>query len=271
MNKNQQAIGIFDSGMGGLTVMKEIVSKLPNENIVYFGDTARLPYGEKSPEAIIRFCVESIIFLMEQEIKLLVLACNTASSYAFNKLKTIFNIPIVEVIEPGVLKSIESTKNGKIAVLGTKATINSGSYKNKLQLYNASAEVYSIACPLFVPLAEEGLQNHPAAKLIAQEYLKELSEKEIDTLLLGCTHYPILKKIIQECLKEDINIVDSATACAEKASAALCEFNLKNSSLETGFHRFFVSDNPEKFRLLGQKFLGAEIAKVSLVPPFLAL
>lgn len=266
-----RAIGIFDSGMGGLTVMRQITSKLPNEKIVYFGDTARLPYGDKSPDAIIRYCVESIIFLMEQDIKLLVLACNTASSYAFHKLKTIFNIPIIEVIEPGAKRSLEETVNGKIAVLGTKATISSNSYRKKLEELNPKAEIHSIACPLFVPLAEEGMQDHPAAKLIAQEYLKELPQKGIDTLLLGCTHYPILERVIQECLGERIKIVDSAHACAERVVEVLRGQDLESDRQNRESYRFFVSDNPEKFRLLGQKFLGTEIAKVSLASPLLAL
>lgn len=266
--KREQAIGIFDSGFGGLTVMREVIRRLPNEKIVYFGDTARLPYGDKSPETIIRYTVESAIFLMEQNIKMLVVACNTASAHALHKLKTIFNIPIVEVIEPGAEKAVAVSKSGNITVLGTKATIYSNAYEKKIREKNHSACVHSIACPLFVPLVEEGMHNHKAATLIAEEYLKDLHTS--DTVLLGCTHYPILKNLIQTVVGEHVHVVDSATTCAEKVAQVLQENDL---SAENGpyEHDFFVSDNPEKFRHLGSKFLGAEIREVILASSLMSV
>jgi len=269
-SKREQAIGIFDSGFGGLTVMREVVRLLPHEKIVYFGDTARLPYGDKSPETIVRYTVESAIFLMEQNIKMLVVACNTASAHALSKLQTIFNIPIIEVIEPGAMKAADTSKTGKIAVLGTKATIQSGAYERKIRAFAPHSEVHSIACPLFVPFVEEGLHNHLAASLIAEHYLGNMHQHQIDTMLLGCTHYPILKDLIQKVVGDHVQIVDSATTCAEKVAKELCILDLKNSQNHPN-HEFFVSNNPEKFQLLGGKFLGAEISNVSLASSLMSV
>ncbi|MGK5594601.1 MAG: glutamate racemase [Parachlamydiaceae bacterium] len=265
MTQNEQAIGIFDSGLGGLTVMNEIAQVLPNEKLVYLGDTARLPYGDKDPEAIIRYTVENTLFLMEQGIKLLVIACNTATAYAINKLKSLFNIPIIGVIDPGVIKAVEVTKNNYIGILGTKGTIASRAYEHKILEKRPSATVISIACPLFVPLVEEGMQEHQATQLIIEEYLLPLKQHSIDTLLLGCTHYPILKPFIQRALGHRITIVDSATTCAHFVA-----ITLKEKLLEAPFtcpqpSQFFVTDNPEKFQLLGKKFLRTRMNQVSKI------
>lgn len=258
-------IALFDSGVGGLTVMKEVMRVLPHEDLIYFGDTARVPYGGKSSETIIRYAIESAIFLMQQQIKMLVIPCNTVSAYALDKLREIFKIPILGVIEPGVAKVIETTRGGRIAVLGTKATIQSGSYPAQIQRQLPHAFVSSIACPLFVPLVEEMFLSHAATKLIVQEYLKPLQEQKIDTLLLGCTHYPLLKHLIQEEVGPSVTIVDSATTCADTVAAMLQKQKLLRKPKKPGQHKFFVSDDPKKFQLLGQTFLGMPIEQVESI------
>lgn len=262
--KNEQAIGIFDSGIGGLTVMSQIAKQLPYEKILYLGDTARLPYGEKSPETVIRYTIENAIFLMEKNIKVLVIACNTATAFAIHKLHSIFNIPVVGVIEPGAEQAVRVTKNHHIAVIGTKGTIQSSAYEKKIRELNPNATIISKACPLFVPLVEEGLHKHEATSLIVHEYLSFLKREPIDTLLLGCTHYPILKDIIQSYLGSHIAIVDSASTCAEKVRKVLEENRLESSSKTPSAHRFFVTDNPEKFQITGKKFFPESIENISL-------
>lgn len=255
--KTRDRIGIFDSGLGGLTVMRAIREACPSENLIYFGDTARVPYGGKSPETIIRYSLESAIFLMEQDIKMLVIACNTASSYAVDKLKGVFNIPIIDVIEPGAERATSVTKNGHIGVLGTKATIQSGAYQKAIHKRLPDAQVYSYACPLFVPLTEERFLNHPATELIVKEYLEPLKKAQIDTLLLGCTHYPVLKPLIQKELP-GVQIVDSASTCAERVK------KLTTPSDQKGSLQFFVSDDPAKFQSIGPSFFGETIPNVEL-------
>jgi len=261
-SKQNQAIGIFDSGIGGLTVMQELMKRLPHEPLIYFGDTARLPYGEKSPEAIIRYSIENAIFLMEQNIKLLVIACNTASAFALEKLQKIFSIPILGVIEPGAENAVQSTRNQHIAVLGTKGTIKSGVYQREIEKKMPKARVVSIACPLFVPLVEERFFHHPAARLIVKEYLAPLHEQKVDTVLLGCTHYPLLKQLIMEELPSSLVIVDSASTCAEKVADILKLHHLANATDQKPYHRYFVSDDPKKFQSLGTDFLGSPIDHV---------
>jgi glutamate racemase len=258
-HKQNQAIGIFDSGLGGLTVMKEIINRLPQESVIYFGDTARVPYGEKSAEAITRYSIENAIFLMEHNIKVLVVACNTASAFALKKLQKIFSIPIVGVIEPGVERAISTTRNQNIAVLGTTGTIRSGVYQKEIENKMPNGQVISISCPLFVPLVEEKFFHHPATRLIIKEYLTPLKEQKVDTVLLGCTHYPLLKYLIMEELEKGIMIVDSASTCADKVAAILQTHQLFNELQQKPTHRYFVSDDPKKFQLLGQDFLGASI------------
>ena len=253
----RERIGIFDSGVGGLTVMRKIREKCPQESLVYYGDTARVPYGGKSAETILRYTVESSAFLMEQNIKALVIACNTASSYSLTRLKKIFNIPIVDVIGPGAEAATSATKNGRIAVLGTKATMASGAYQRAISQLLPQAFVLPVACPLLVPLVEERFHRHQAAELIVKEYLKEVKRAEIDTVLLGCTHYPILASLIQSELGKDIRLVDSASTCANRLAQLLKENKMEGKA--PAEMRFFVSDDPEKFRLIGRDFLGEEI------------
>jgi len=260
----ESAIGMFDSGVGGLTVMRQLAQTLPNENIVYFGDTARVPYGEKSRETIIRYSIENAIFLMQQNIKMLVIACNTASACAIDHLRQIFNIPIIGVIEPGAQSALKVSKTGRIAVIGTKGTVRSGAYQEEIQKKRADASVLSLACPLFVPLVEEQWLHHPAAKMIVQEYLEPIQKNQIDTLLLGCTHYPLLHHLIAEHIGPNISIVDSATACAQEVQRVLEAHGLLRESELLPTHRYFVSDDPEKFRAIGSQFFGGPLPSIDL-------
>jgi glutamate racemase len=264
MPKNNHAIGLFDSGVGGLTVLKEVIRALPKENIVYFADTARIPYGEKSRETIIRFSIENTIFLLEQNIKMLVVPCNTATAHAIDKLHQIFNIPIIGVVEPGAKKAVSVTKNGRIAVLGTRGTIKSGIYQREIKKRLPEAEVIAISCPLFVPLVEERMLSHPVTKLVIQEYLTPLKKASVDTLLLGCTHYPLLRKAIQEFMGEDVTIVDSASTCAEEVLLTLSHEKLHCDGQNDPKHHYYVSDDPQKFQQLGSEFLESPLTSVSL-------
>lgn len=260
---SSKSIGMFDSGVGGLTVMREVMKALPRESIVYLGDTAHYPYGDKSCETIIRYSIENAIFLMEQNIKMLVVPCNTATAYALEKLRKIFNIPVIGVIEPGAEKAVQVTHNKRIAVLATRATIQSGVYQREIQKRLPGVEVIAVACPLFVPLVEEKWMHHPAAKLVVKEYLKELCDKHVDTVLLGCTHYPLLRHIIQEEVGEDVAIVDSAMTCAEKVATVLAEQSLQAHCEQEAAHRYFVSEDPQKFQHHGSEILGIPIEPVS--------
>lgn len=258
-------IGMFDSGLGGLTVMQQLVRKLPHEHVVYFGDTARLPYGAKSPETIVRYSIENTVFLLQKNIKVLVVACNTASAHALDKLQQIFSIPVTGVIEPGADSAVKTTVNGRIGVLGTKGTIGSQCYEKAILKKAPKAQVFSMPCPLFVPLVEEDCVDHPATRLIVEEYLKPLKEQKIDTLLLGCTHYPLLKELIQKELGDKVSIVDSAVSCAENVSELLLSHGMKKSQETLPQYRYFVSDDPKKFQMLGSLFLGQSIHDVESI------
>jgi glutamate racemase len=260
----ERPIGMFDSGIGGLTVLNAIHELLPKEKLVYFADTARLPYGDKSAETVLRYSIENSIFLMEHWIKLLVIACNTASSVAVDKLRQLFNIPVIGVIEPGAKTAVSVSKSGRIAVLGTRGTIQSGAYQREILKINPHAHIELIACPLFVPLIEEGLHDHAATRLIVQDYLAPLQKTPIDTILLGCTHYLALADIIRETLDRDVEIVDSASTCAEHVSCVLHEKSLATASKETATPLYYASDNPEKFRKLGQKFMTKNLGEVKV-------
>jgi glutamate racemase len=258
------SIGIFDSGFGGLTVMKAIRTLLPHENIIYFGDTARLPYGTKSRETILRYSVENASFLIEQGIKILVVACHTACSFALEELKEKFDLPIVGVTTPMIEQVHRLSPRGKIAILGTHGTIASGSYQNAIQKIFPSAEVSALACQLLVYLVEEGYVNHPVTTTLIQEYLLPLKDKNIDTVVLGCTHFPLLQHQIEQALDPTIHVIDPAKFCAEFLQKLLKEKNLLNLDQKPGRYRFFVSDAPEKFRKLGNSFLGCPLEYVSL-------
>jgi glutamate racemase len=261
-----KAIGIFDSGVGGLTIVKEIQRFLPAERLVYFGDTARVPYGGKSPETIIRYSIESVSFLMKHSIKVLVIACNTVASHALVTLDKKFTLPIIDVIHPAAKIATQLTKSQHIAVIGTKATIRSEIYRKKIQEILPLAMVTEIPCPLFVPLIEEDFVDHPATRMIVKEYLKPIRNSTIDTLILGCTHYPFLSQIIRKEIGDKLHILDSAKACAEKLSQKLSEEKLLVNSTKQGSATFFVSEDPLKFRQFGEKFLGRTLEKVEFIP-----
>ena len=266
MDLRGNPIGVFDSGVGGLTVVKEIERLLPGERIIYFGDTARVPYGTKSKETVTRFSVENVKFLLKFKVKLIVVACNTSSSLALRALKQKFNLPLVGVITPGVLKAVSLSKNKRIGVIGTKATIASRVYEKTIKKISPSSMVFSQSCPLFVPLAEEGWLANKVAKDIAKEYLGYFKNKKIDTLIPGCTHYPLLKGVIKEVIGKKVMLVDSAgqTACAVKDTLSgknLLSLRKKRHSDS----RFFVSDEPAGFISIGQRFLGRSIRFVRKV------
>lgn len=262
---SNKAIGIFDSGIGGLTVAKEIFRLLPHEDVVYFGDTGRYPYGPRSPEIVRRFARQDVNFLLEQGVKFIVVACNTASSLAMGFVQRIYNIPMLGVIEPGAQGAIEKTAANRIGVIGTQGTINSKAYEKALRNRKSDLKITSKACPLFVALAEEGYIDKPATKLIAEEYLLDLKRKNIDTLILGCTHYPLLKQPIASIMGSSVRLIDSAEETAKATRQALSDLNLLSRSQSPAKRKFFVSDSPEKFKKLGQRFLGHRIGKVGLV------
>lgn len=258
-------IGIFDSGIGGLTVAKRIIAMLPNENIVYFGDTARVPYGTKSNETVIEYSFQDAQFLITQNVKLIIVACNTASSIAINKLKERFNIPIIGMIEPGTHLALESTKNGRIGIIGTDATINNKAYSSELNKGEKNLKIIEKPCPLFVPIAEEGWLDHEATKLIAREYLQDLIDFGVDTVILGCTHYPLLSGVIQEVMGDDVKLIDSGMAASLEVEDYLNGRGVRNDSNQLGTHKFYVSDLPTKFKLVAERFLGTEVKHIEKI------
>ncbi|MEW6507561.1 MAG: glutamate racemase [Bacteroidota bacterium] len=258
-------IGFFDSGIGGLTVVKAVSQLLPNENIVYFGDTARVPYGSKSNDTVVEYSLQAANFLLRKNIKLLVVACNTASSVALKDLKRFLTIPVIGMIEPGSKLALRESKNGKIGIIGTNATINNKAYSQEIKKLNPKIKVYEKACPLFVPIAEEGWIDHAATRMIAKEYLAELKTKKIDSLVLGCTHYPILKDVIQKEIGKSVKLVDSGTPAARLVEEYLNGRGLRNNSNQIGKKEFYVSDIPSKFRDMAERFLGKKITHLHKV------
>lgn len=261
MPNSSLPIGIFDSGVGGLTVMREVTRALPNEQVIYFGDTARLPYGNKSRETIIRFSLENARILCDKGIKLLVVACNTATAFALSELQAELPIPVIGVIAPGVQAAIQQTKTQDIAILGTRGTIASNAYQTAILHFQPLAKLHAIACPLFVPLVEEGFLDHPSAVLIAKHYLQPLRLSTVDTIILGCTHYPLLRSTIQQQIGERVAIIDSALACALEVQTQLKKHDLLASE-KLADHVYLVSDNPESFNRLGSSILGEPISSI---------
>ena len=268
----EKSIGIFDSGIGGLTVLKEIIKVLPYEHTIYLGDTARVPYGNKSPQTIKRYALEDAQFLITKGIKLLVIACNTASALSTSFLRGTLELPIVEVIEPGAKKAAQSTKAKKVGVIGTEATIKSGAYASHIKKINPGIEVVSRACPLFVPLVEETWDEGEDKSYLCElkmltvtRYLKALKESGIDALVLGCTHYPLLKDAIEKFIGTQVTLIDSAEATAAEVSRVLTKENLLNPSMVKGNHKYFVTDAAERFTALGARFLGAALGEVAEV------
>lgn len=247
-------IGIFDSGVGGLTVYKAIRAAFPSEDLIYFGDTARVPYGPKSHHTVIEYSVQNARFLLQKGIKALVVACNTASAVALPALQELAQIPVIGVIEPGAEMVAQLSQNQKIGVIGTEGTIRSGAYTQAILSLLPNAQVFSRACPLLVPLAEEGWLDHPVTRLVVKDCLGEYKEKGIDTLVLGCTHYPLLKALFAEELGAGVNLVDSADAIALHLKSILPPCDTQR----LGVDKFYVSDNEEKFHQLASRILGME-------------
>ena len=270
--KNSQApIGIFDSGVGGLTVAKRIFRLLPAEDVIYFGDTARYPYGPRSKEIVKKFSAQNINFLLSQKVKFIVAACNTASALALDDLvlwihrKKDHKIPMIGVIKPGAFASVKATRNGRIGVIGTLGTISSGAYQKAIHRINPQKKVYSVACPLFVALSEEGYINKEATYLIAQEYLEPLIKRKVDTLVLGCTHYPLLKKVISKIMGKEVKLIDSAEKTAIEVKKTLTQKGLLKRANKTPFRRFYVSDIPDRFVEVGERFLMDKITEVERI------
>ncbi len=261
---DNRPIGVFDSGVGGLTVVKEILKELPKEDIVYFGDTARVPYGSKSRATVLKFSIENTIILLHHNVKMIVVACNTSSSVSLEILKKNFRVPIIGVIEPGAKQAVRLTKNNRIGVIGTKGTISSGAYEKEIHRLNKRIKVSSASCPLFVPLVEEGWNQTQIAKEIAKIYLSPLKKSDIDTLILGCTHYPLLKNQIAKVLK-GVRLVDSARALAAQVRGILDASNIACSGNKKQDLQVYVSDEPESFARIGEKFLGRCIRSVKKV------
>jgi glutamate racemase len=260
--EKEKPIGVFDSGIGGLTVVKRLLSVLPRENIVYFGDTARVPYGSKSNDTVIDYSIQDTNFLLHKNVKAVVVACNTASSIALNELRKRFNVPVIGVIYPGAELAVRESKHGKIGVIGTRATINNKAYSEAIKKINSKIEVFEKACPLFVPIAEEGWTHHKATHEIAEEYLKELRENNIDTLVLGCTHYPILADVIQEVIGKNVKLIDSGIATAEVVRNEINRIGLETNSAVSGNLDLYVSDIPTTFKEVTELFLGKKIDEV---------
>ncbi|MBI4949544.1 MAG: glutamate racemase [Deltaproteobacteria bacterium] len=261
MTKNP--IGVFDSGIGGLTVLREITRLLPDENTIYLGDTARVPYGSKSKETIERYSFEVASFLMRHDIKFLVAACNTASALAVPKLTLKLGIPVLGVIEPGAKAAVSATRNKRIGVIGTEGTIRSGAYASAIKMIDPSVETFVKACPLFVPLVEEGWNEDDVTMLVAERYLLDLKNSGVDTLVLGCTHYPLLKDIISRVMGASVRLIDSAEATAVEVKRILSEKALLNSGANTT-HSFFVTDSPERFLAVGRRFYGEGLERAEL-------
>ena len=256
---SSQPIGIFDSGLGGLTVAKEIFRQLPYEDVIYYGDTARVPYGNKSKKTITKFSLENADFLKEYNVKLIIVACNTACSLSLQALKKKIDIPIVGVIEPAVKRAIQISKNGKIGIIGTNSTINSKAYDKKIKKIDKAMQVSSKTCPLFVPLVEEGWLNKDITYKIAKTYLDCFKKRNVDTLILACTHYPLLKNVISKVMGSKVKLVDSASEVAKVAKTTLKRIDSLSEKKEKTSYQFYVSDEPTYFTKVGEKFLGRKI------------
>ncbi len=252
------AIGVFDSGVGGLTVLHQMAELLPHEHFIYLGDTARYPYGTKSAETVRRYALENTEFLVDKGIKMLVVACNSAAAVALDALRERFDLPVVGVIEPGAQQAVRQTRNRKVGVIGTEATIASGSYTRALKSLRPDLEIYTRACPLFVPLAEEGWVDNEVARSTAAVYLTSLRRSGIDTLVLGCTHYPLLAAVIGGVMGDKVALVDSARTTAEAVRATLVRYGLARRS-GSGSVSFFVTDVPDRFIKVGGRFMGQKV------------
>lgn len=251
----KRAIGVFDSGVGGLTVVKELIRQLPREDIVYFGDTARVPYGIKSRETVIRFSIENTLFLLKENVKLICVACNTASSFALPVIQGHFKVPIVGVISSGAKEAVYATQNKRIGVIGTRGTIKSKTYEDQIRQLDPQITVTAVACPLFVPFVEEGFLNGNIVEQVARDYLRPFKKNRVDTVILGCTHYPLLKPVIRKVLGRGVTLIDSAKQVAMEVKKILTE-DIMLSAGSRGKHTYYVSDNPDWFSGIASRFLG---------------
>ncbi len=263
---NHRPIGVFDSGIGGLTVVRALMERAPFENIVYFGDTARVPYGIKSVSTITSYALQITEFLLRQEVKLLVIACNTMAAVAREAVVAMSPVPVLDVIDAGARSAVADPSARSLGVIGTPATINSNAYARAIYRYAPDVRIFSQACPLFVPLVEEGWLDHPVTRLTAQEYLGPVLAEHIDTLVLGCTHYPLLAAPIRECMGPSVALVDSALTCAAELESLLASRGLLATNSDGG-ESFFVTDAAARFSELGARFLGRRIQAIKVVAP----
>ena len=265
MARLENPIGVFDSGIGGLTVVKALMRQLPQESIVYFGDTARVPYGSKSRATIVRFSLENVEFLLRFGVKCIVIACNTSSSWALPTLRKYFKVPIIGVIRPGARAAVQQTRSRRIGVIGTDATIRSRAYEAEITRLNGRIKVFSASCPLFVPLVESGWLNGPVCASIAKIYLAPMLRQRIDTLILGCTHYPLLNSVLQRVVGSQVQLIDSGVQTATEIKGLLAWSERLSSSKAKPRHRFFVTDESSRFAEVGQRFLEQPIRSVEQV------
>jgi glutamate racemase len=265
VQSSNRPIGIFDSGIGGLTVLKEIIENLPHENTIYLGDTARVPYGIRSPETVIKYSFENTKFLCTRNIKLLIIACNTASSISLDAIKNSISIPVIGVIAPGARAAVKATRNKRVGIIGTDATIMSNAYTHVIKALDERIEVYGLPCPLFVPLVEEGWTEGNIATLVARKYLKNIKKKDIDTLVLGCTHYPLLKTVISKVMGRSIRLIDSAVETSQEIKTTLERLTIIRKEKARPARKFYVTDAPEKFLKLGERFLGKKIEHIEKI------
>ncbi|MCR4588804.1 MAG: glutamate racemase [Lachnospiraceae bacterium] len=261
-------IGVFDSGVGGLTVVREIIRQIPNESLLYFGDTARVPYGTKSKDTVLRYTRQIVRFLESQKVKAIVVACNTVSAVALDEIEKEVNVPIIGVVKPGVKAASQATRNGKIGVIATKATIESNIYATYLKKIDPNAEVLGKACPLFVPLVENGLLEDPVTDEIAARYLSELMDRGIDTLVLGCTHYPLIRSTIARTVGEGVTLVNPAYETALELKALLSQYGIESKErprLGSNKHRFYVSDDAQGFEVFANSVLKYGILSAQVI------
>jgi glutamate racemase len=261
-SRSSLPIGLFDSGIGGLTVAHQVMSLMPHENIVYFGDTARVPYGSKSTETVIDYSLQAQSFLESVGVKMIIIACNTASSVALNAVRSVASVPVLGVIEPGARAASEATRSRVVGVIGTEGTIRSEAYQNALRTRLPDVRVLERACPLFVSLAEEGYSHHEVTRIMAREYLQPMLAQSIDTLILGCTHYPVLEPSIAAIAGPRVTLVNPAVATAELARTTLEQMELTNSSSSLPRYTYYLSDFPHKFIEVGERFLGRRLEHV---------
>ena len=259
-------IGVFDSGLGGLTVFKALARRMPEESLVYFGDTAHVPYGSKSPEAIARYSTAIARFLAGRGIKLLVVACNTSSAWALPAIRRAVKIPVIGVIEPGARAALAASRGGRIGVIGTEATVKSGAYPKAIRALSARVKISSQACPLFVPLVEEGWWTGDVVAAVARKYVAPLRSARVDTVILGCTHYPYLKGVLAKAIGMSVRLIDSADETARETERSLSDLSLRAPKGRLGHRMFFASDAPERFARLGRRMLGAAVSRVRLHP-----